>query len=1552
LLRSLPPAEASAQLVQNTVDSVQTYQKRRRTLRRRFVVAALGALAACLLVLVGAQAYYSRMAPTSYDVVVLGQQQLMASTKASLRVQVVDRGKERAPVSGVPVTVALLAPDGTEETLAEVSTDEQGSANPRFDLPDWEDGKYQLRIVAKPPSGAETLIRPIELKRSWKLMLSSDKPVYKPGQTIQLRSLALRKPDLKPIKGQTAVFTLADPKGNILFKHSEKTSDFGITSAECALAQEIEEGTYSIACKVGDTESKLSVEVKRYVLPKFKVEVRPDRPYYAPGQVVQLTVQGNYFTGKPVLGGKVEVKVITREAGERVLETLDGKTDEMGTARFKVTLPKQLVGTEQDRGDARVGFVATLTDSAEHKQTTLAQCLVTTRPVRVEAIPESGTLVRGVSNAVYLLVSRANGMPVTGAKVAVTGDDVKDEVTTDARGAAQFKITPRKESINWTISVRAKGGEVLARRHDTLTCGQIPDDFLVRPDRAVYRSGQTMKLTALGGGVEPVFVDFLKDKQTLLSEMIEMTNGKGEHTFDLPADLFGTIEVVTYRFNATGLAARKRRVIYVSPAEGLNIQATLDKGEYRPGRTANLHMALTDQTGKKPVRGAISLAAVDEAVFAVLAQRPGMEQTFYNLEEELLKPVYAIYPWMPGDEQATRRDQALFAATAVSTSGVGPGPAAPGMIKEDRIRPGMREQTQPEPMGRHTLFASSFPEKKEKSDQTRTNGLNRVRLGWIGLALGTVLLAYVSLWVFLSWRVVLVMHGVAVLVVVLVIPLTALLLLDRSVKMAPTAQRASGGRGEWGFKDKDKAVANDAKMMAPGAPPRGMVPEKEAPEARGGATWGKATAPAPRLRQYFPETLLWKPQLITDDQGRLPPLPIHLADSITTWRLSASAVSSDGRLGAKEMKMKVFQPLFVDLDLPVSLTRGDEVGVPVVVYNYLDKPQIVTLTLAEGDWFSLTGAAEQKIEIEPGPPRMTRFNLKVNRVGTHRLRVTAIAGEVSDAIEREIDVEPDGVKVEAVHSGSLDRPITHTLEVPGNAIEGSVKAYLKLYPSSFSQVVEGLDNIFRMPYGCFEQTSSTTYPNILALSYLRQTGQKSPKLEAKARQYIHLGYQRLVGFEVQGGGFEWFGRPPAHQTLTAYGLMEFEDMAKVHDVDPNLIARTRRWLLNQRKPDGAWEPDNRVLHDDVTGRDAKLARLGATAYIAWAVFGNNQAAQEGRTTLDFLLAHPARDINNDHVLALVCHALLSLDPTGKEASAYLQELARRATRSEDGKHVSWAPPPQARTLFHGGGDSARIETTAVAALALLRSSSHAQQARPALAWLITKKDANGTWHSTQATVLSLKALLAGTGKPLGDGARRVAVSIGGQEQEIVMPADQSEVMRLLDLSGRLKPGKNELALAEKTKTAAGYQVVFRYHVTAVKAAEEKKEPLSIQIAYDRTDLAVDETVRATATVTNQMKATAPMVMLDLPVPPGFAAETAGFAALVKDGSIARFQVRPRSVLVYLRGLEPDKPLKLTYKLRATMPVKATAGVARVYEYYDPSKEGTSPARRFTVRARE
>jgi len=50
--------------------------------------------------------------------------------------------------------------------------------------------------------------------------------------------------------------------------------------------------------------------------------------------------------------------------------------------------------------------------------------------------------------------------------------------------------------------------------------------------------------------------------------------------------------------------------------------------------------------------------------------------------------------------------------------------------------------------------------------------------------------------------------------------------------------------------------------------------------------------------------------------------------------------------------------------------------------------------------------------------------------------------------------------------------------------------------------------------------------------------------------------------------FEWFGSSPGHEALTAYGALQFEDMAKVIAVDPEMLERTRSWLLSRRDGEG------------------------------------------------------------------------------------------------------------------------------------------------------------------------------------------------------------------------------------------------------------------------------------------------------------------------------------------------------------------------------------------------
>src|SRR5262249_6731226 len=227
----------------------------------------------------------------------------------------------------------------------------------------------------------------------------------------------------------------------------------------------------------------------------------------------------------------------------------------------------------------------------------------------------------------------------------------------------------------------------------------------------------------------------------------------------------------------------------------------------------------------------------------------------------------------------------------------------------------------------------------------------------------------------------------------------------------------------------------------------------------------------PRLREYFPETLLWEPQIETDKQGRAH-LKFKLADNITTWKMSVVGSTVDGEIGIAE---KEFHPFSPEHDPPKVLTEGDEISLPVVLRNYLDKTQTVNAEVKPESWFELLGAARKRAEVKAGDAGQVVFDFRaIAPVKDGKQRVTAFGSDASDAVEKPVSVHPGGGEVAQTasevfgESGSLD------MVVPMDAIKGSVRAELKIYPDLMAHALEGIEGILRRPYGCAEQTISST----------------------------------------------------------------------------------------------------------------------------------------------------------------------------------------------------------------------------------------------------------------------------------------------------------------------------------------------------------------------------------------------------------------------------------------------------------------------------------------------
>ncbi|HYT88515.1 MAG TPA: ThuA domain-containing protein [Gemmataceae bacterium] len=489
---------------------------------------------------------------------------------------------------------------------------------------------------------------------------------------------------------------------------------------------------------------------------------------------------------------------------------------------------------------------------------------------------------------------------------------------------------------------------------------------------------------------------------------------------------------------------------------------------------------------------------------------------------------------------------------------------------------------------------------------------------------------------------------------------------------------------------------------------------------------------------------------ISDDNG-VANLAVNFADSITAWRLSASANSRGGALGGVTVPLKVFQDFFVDIDLPVTLTQNDEVAFPVAVYNYLKTPQSVKIELQAEPWFSLLdeGGLSRTLNLKPEEVRSVRFRIKANKIGWQPLTVNARGSKQSDAVKRVVEVVPDGTQVERVVTDRLSGRVQQTIEIPQHAIADASKLLVKLYPGILAQVMEGMEGTMRMPGGCMEQTSSSAYPNVLVVDYIKKAKIASPQMLLKAEQYLNVGYQKLLTFERPGGGFDWWGNGPPLVWLSAYGLMEFADMAKVYPVDKGVIDRTQAYLLQQMDKDGTWSNIGATHSETIASMGN--AKMLLTSYVSWALLESGLPKAQLQKSIDYIRGHVNDAGENAYVLALAANALAAFDAKDDSTLHLLQRLDALRKEVPEWKAANF--PAKATSITYARGDSVTIETTALTAMAMARTGQFTTSVNKSLTYLIKAKQGNGTWGSTSATILSLKALLAGmAGTPhKGDG---------------------------------------------------------------------------------------------------------------------------------------------------------------------------------------------------------
>lgn len=148
-------------------------------------------------------------------------------------------------------------------------------------------------------------------------------------------------------------------------------------------------------------------------------------------------------------------------------------------------------------------------------------------------------------------------------------------------------------------------------------------------------------------------------------------------------------------------------------------------------------------------------------------------------------------------------------------------------------------------------------------------------------------------------------------------------------------------------------------------------------------------------------------------------------------------------------------------------------------------------------------------------------------------------------------------------------------------------------------VLENIDKLIQMPYGCGEQNMLNFVPNIVVTRYLKATNRLTPVLKTKTEKYMEAGthrirckcmkhklhwfvpgYQRELTYQRDDFSYSAFGKSDkAGSTwLTAFVARSFHQAKDYIFVDDEKLKQSVKFLQSQQKENGAFTENGEVHH--------------------------------------------------------------------------------------------------------------------------------------------------------------------------------------------------------------------------------------------------------------------------------------------------------------------------------------------------------------------------------------
>lgn len=1307
--------------------------------------------------------------------------------------------------------------------------------------------------------------------------MSTDKPVYKVGETVFVRGVVLDSSTRVPLSGQPAAVTIKGPKGEVITAGNSMLQD-GSFGFSWVIPEGTAGGVFSIlaAGGYGGAPGERKFEVRAYRPPRIKSQIVFERDGYGPGDTVTARLEATRAEGGVPTGARITA--VARVDGVDVAKapcTLDAK----GFCTVQLKLPAAI-----ERGEGSVAF--TIEDGG------VVETATKTLPLLVSSFdialyPEGGDLVASLPARVYLEARTLSQKPADLAGVIVDSKGAEvAKFRTEHEGRGRFGFTPTKGE-SYTLKVT----EPANVKKTVKLPAVVNEGAVLAAASETFSASEPVKLTVGWTGDRVVTVTLRQREVELASQTLDAKNQKGTAVSLDAKNAEGVLIATVTAKDGTPLA---ERLVFRQPKRKLTIKLEPDKTRSTPGSSVTVKVK-TFVDGK-PAPAFVGVTVTDDAV----------------------------------QEMMEKREQA---------------PSLPVMV--------LLESDVKELADAHVYLDESNPKSKLAVD------LLLGTQGWRRFALMNVT-EFVAREQDAARRVLAMRDQDSTLMLELAsaaprggAPVARNLgpppmpapMPGAPMKPAPVAAvKAPPPPPPVGAK---KPMDPPAQRQNAAGPMPVMVPQAEEAKAKradrrmaaGALAFADDELPMPiafvSVREYahqvrpdrkpndrldFAETLYWSAGTTTNANGEAT-VTFGLSDAVTSFRLSANGFTKDGVLGAGETKLDSVKPFYVEAKLPLEVTEGDVVRLPIAFVNGTREP-LTGVSMSLATKADLRFAAPKDLALKADERARRVLDLTIGpKTRTTELTFTANAGSYQDVLTRPLSIAPKGFPVQQASGGLLTAGgrAKFELTLAADTVPGSVSTSIVIYPSPAGNLSTALKALVQEPSGCFEQTSSTTYPMTMALQYFKTHSGSDPVVVRDATDKLDRGYKRLTGFECKQKGYEWFGEDPGHEALTAYGILEFTDMAKVRSVDADMLSRSREWLMKQRDGKGGFNRARRALHTWIEDKDT------SDAYITWALLEANEPAKNLSAEIK-RVKEAGLASKNSYVVA-VAASVMQLAGEKDTMKTLLQKLAEQQDEKGFVKGGT-------QSIVGSTGVSLAIETTAFATVGWLRAgpefTPNVEKAIKGLA----EASKDGSYGATQSTVLALRAVLEydkvrsasrkpGSvqllvdGKPLG-----APVKYDGTTQTELTFPDASEL---------ISAGTHSLELVQ----TAGGQLPWSASVKSfrVKPESSPETKVGLDVALSKPALMEGDVIEATARVTNLTDTQLPTVVAIVGVPGGLEPRIDQLKELVKAKTIDAYEVRGRDVVLYWRGMTPKQQLRVPVSLVAAVPGKYTGPASRAYLYY-------------------